>query len=228
VSPVQRKQNSILVVNDDPASLASRVALLREAGHVASGVTSCEGARSAQAACRHDLVVTDLLVGRSSGLQLLMGLRRRCAETCFILITDCSDLLLDMEARRVGAVLQKPSIRPAEFLAVVAEQLAAIGRRQRWPRKPVTAHVMLQVAGRPGRLVNVSYGGLRFDVRAPQVDLPSRLAVRLPTLGVSVEAELIWTARDQNDAFWQCGAAILPADSQATRAWRAMVDQLPG
>jgi hypothetical protein len=107
----------------------------------------------------------------------------------------------------------------------VAERLASIRRRQRWPRKTVPATVPVSVEGSPAALINVSYGGLRFAVGRESYDLPSPMTVDVPVAGVTVRAELVWSARAPDGVSCLCGAAIV--DDAASAQWREFVDRVP-
>jgi hypothetical protein len=61
--------------------------------------------------------------------------------------------------------------------------------------------------------------------------LPAHFILRLPQFSFTCRVQRVWTAPAANDrdgkATW-CGASVAAADSETARAWRALVDQLPG
>jgi hypothetical protein len=52
------------------------------------------------------------------------------------------------------------------------------------------------------------------------------LAVRLPTLDVSVDAVACWSHPSDEPGHWWCGAEIVPADADAERTWRWIVNDV--
>ena len=51
----------------------------------------------------------------------------------------------------------------------------------------------ISVDDAPARIVDVSYGGLRFEMqRKLEAALPASLSIRLPTAQLSVKAKLVW------------------------------------
>jgi hypothetical protein len=78
-----------------------------------------------------------------------------------------------------------------------------------------------KIGDAPGRVLDSSYGGLRFEVeRQAERSLPTSLTATLLTSGLSVPVDLVWTMRS-GEKRWMCGAAcrragkILPARGTA-------------
>jgi hypothetical protein len=130
-----------------------------------------------------------------------------------------------MDAWRHGAPLVIRPYDPSKVLAIVAERLASIRQRQRWPRKPVNFDVPFRIEGTPARLLDVSYGGLRFALNGESYDLPSPMTVELPEAQLTVRADLVWSARAADGVHCVCGAA-LTSDTYAGE-WRRFIDEVP-
>jgi hypothetical protein len=84
--------------------------------------------------------------------------------------------------------------------------------------------VPVHVAGAHGRLVDVSYGGLRFEFDGESYDLPTPMTVEVPHARLSVRAELVWSARGSDGVRSLCGVGIL--DDSPAAEWRRFVDNL--
>jgi hypothetical protein len=131
----------------------------------------------------------------------------------------------EMDAWRHGIT---PVVRPLDgeyFLMVVAEKLASVRPRQRWPRKKVTSYVPLQVGHARARLLDVSYGGLRFQLDGESFELRSPVQIAIPASRLSVDAELVWSARAGDGASCLCGM-MLTGNRNPAHAWRAFVDRV--
>jgi DNA-binding NtrC family response regulator len=116
---------SVLVVDDDPTSLANLAAVLSESGYQ---VTTAGGGRAAierAMACDLDVVVSDIRMEDADGLELLDALHERCPETAVILVTGYGTIESAVEAMRKGAFdyLSKPvDINKLELLIEKAVQ----------------------------------------------------------------------------------------------------------
>jgi hypothetical protein len=76
------------------------------------------------------------------------------------------------------------------------------------------------------RILDISYGGLRFEVdREPDRPFPPSVNLTLPASHLSLEIDVVWTSR-RGDRRWLCGAAISQASQVAAREWRGLVDAI--
>ena len=75
---VPTRKLRILVVEDDPDTLASTLRLLQTLGHWATGVMSAEGAKSRFLEGAFDVLVTDIGLPALSGRELAQALQQRC------------------------------------------------------------------------------------------------------------------------------------------------------
>ena len=83
----------------------------------------------------------------------------------------------------------------------------------------------ISVDDAPARIVDVSYGGLRFEMQrnipATESTLPASLSITLPSAQLSVKAKLVWENLI-GDGTWMCGAALF----QETPEWHGLVDAI--
>jgi hypothetical protein len=138
--------------------------------------------------------------------------------------------VLEADARRRGADYVLKPVSPARLLDLVGQKLAAAARPgfgipRRWERKPVIGGLPISVDDTPARIVDVSYGGLRFEMQradaGPEHPLPTSLSITLPTAHLSVKAKLVWENLI-GDGTWMCGAALF----QETPEWQGLVDAI--
>ena len=81
---------------------------------------------------------------------------------------------------------------------------------------------MAHVDNQPAKIVDVSYGGVRFEIKPDDGgDPPERFHLKLPN-EMSLQADLVWKSMLNND-MWVCGAAVWPEESSA-RQWFGLVD----
>jgi DNA-binding response OmpR family regulator len=215
----------LLVLHDDPVALFQATSALKERRYLVVSADSPEQARRWFAEWPIDLLITGARVRGTSGLQFLAAMRQRHPELAGLVMVDARDEPLETEAWRHGASLIVRPYEQARFLMLVAESLAAIRRRQRWPRKRVGRHVPVRIGRAPGKLVDVSYGGLRFEFAGESYDLPSPITIDFPDSQIQVRANLVWSSRSDDGTSSVCGAGLI--DETHDESWRRFVDLLP-
>jgi two-component system response regulator RegA len=222
--------HTILVVDDDPAALEGMVELLKAQGYAVQGVEAFEEARRLLGLGAPDLLIADVRLGAFNGLHLVLRGRMDRPNMAALIMTGFSDQVLEAEARRHGAGYLVKPLDPPRFLGMVAELLAAVPAgpedRRRFPRKHVTGGFPAEVASVPATVLDMSYGGLRFELAPAATDPPQSFEVSLPAFGLSLKAESVWTSRAAPSGALRCGAALSETDAQAIRAWRGVVDAL--
>ena len=124
--------------------------------------------------------------------------------------------------------MTKP-IEPKALLALIEEKLQsaarqrAVGSTRRWERKPVGGQVVARVEGEVARLVDVSIGGLQFEIDREE-PLPAWFTVNVAP-DLSLDAHLVWeTLRGDRRL---CGAALSWGNASALHHWAALVDGFP-
>lgn len=94
----------ILLIEDNPATLETYAAVLRDAGYgVGLATTTRLGLAEAQAR-RYDLALADLFLPDGTAIELLSSLRRRRASLPVIVVTGESSLETAVEAMRQGPI----------------------------------------------------------------------------------------------------------------------------
>ena len=217
--------NRILILDDDPLTLYCTLGALRQRDYLMAAASGTEQARLWLADWPIDLLIAADRIGSESMLEFVATARVRHPELAAILLGNDGDQRRVTEARRQGVILL---LRPYDtdcFLMVVAETLASIRQRQRWPRKRVRRAISVRIADTMARLIDVSYGGLRFSVTNTAAVMRSPITVGFPGGQSPIRAELVWSALAKDGASCQCGAAVL--DEAPLAGWRHFVDQVP-
>lgn len=215
----------ILVVDDDASAQHDTVRALQQRAYVVACARTPEEAYVRLTEQPFDLVIAGSRVGSMNGLQFILSCRARRPEVAGVIIAAQREHVSEMDAWRHGIA---PVFRPLDtshFLMIVAEKLASVKHRQRWPRKRVTSYVPLRVGEARAQLLDVSYGGLRFQLDGESYELRSPLQIDIPASRLSVDAELVWSARADDGASCLCGVMLSDAHQRA-HAWRAFVDKV--
>jgi CheY-like chemotaxis protein len=223
-----RTPRIVLVAEDDISALYGILEILRDAGYECTGAATYDAARQLLSLRSYDLLVTGARLGPFNGLQLVQQCHHDYPGMAFVLVAATADAMVEIEARRYGAAVVAKPVRRARLLDAVAATMASLVHRRRWARKRVPAGVSVLVGDRPAALLDVSYGGVRFAMGEPGGHLPSVLRLEIPAIGSSVFVQPVWTAHEGETQTVECGAELMAARSSEARAWRDLVDRLPG
>jgi DNA-binding response OmpR family regulator len=219
----------ILIVEDDAASRYGLQQLLVGAGYTVLVAGSFVEGRRAAAEDSPDLLIADIRLGEYNGLHLLAAAPRALST---IIVSGFADPVLEAEALRLGARYLSKPIEPRTLLALIEELLQsaaerkAAGSTRRWDRKRVGGRVVARVDGELARLVDISVGGVRFEIEREQ-PLPSSFTVKVEAPDVSLDAHLVWETRS-GDHRRLCGAALSWTNTVALHHWAALVDGFAG
>lgn len=219
----------VLIVEDNDATRTGLHELLKRAGYDTQATRSYEEGIRVMREDTPDLLIADVRLGPYNGLQLLVTSPKRVPT---IIMTGFPDSVLEADAHHLGAQFILKPVAPAALLALIEEQLAArphqelSGPTRRWARKQVPGELTAQVEDVTARILDVSYGGMRFQLsRDAERQLPSSFNVVLPQSDVAVQVDLVWSTRG-SDGAWLYGAALSEANQTATKAWHGLVDTL--
>ncbi len=115
---------SILIVEDEGSLRKALVALLRSAGYEVSEVTDGEGAFSILLKNKFDLVLTDLMMKKVSGEEVLKRVKQISLETEVVIITGYGTIQSAVECIKAGAFdyITKP-FKTEEILKVIEKAL---------------------------------------------------------------------------------------------------------
>jgi DNA-binding response OmpR family regulator len=225
-TPVRRspaRMATILIVDDHRVTRLGLAEMLSQAGYEVVTAGTFQEARQILRETPPDLLIADVRLGSFNGLQLVISGPRRVPA---IVITGYADSVLEAEARRGGADYLVKPFEPERLLSIIQHKLGhahTFSVPRRWHRKAV-AGLTAQVGELAARIVDVSYGGVRFEVRARERSLlPESFELRLPN-AMSLQADLVWKNMLTDD-MWVCGAAVWPEESSA-RQWFGLVDNM--
>jgi DNA-binding response OmpR family regulator len=216
----------ILLVEDDYASRTGLVKILKNAGYEVYDAATFDEGRRLLNEKSPDLLVVDLRLGGFNGLQLIVT-----HPMPAIVITGFADPVLETEAKHLGADFLIKPFSPSALLRLIDEKLgtdaeASFDTPRRWARKPVAGELVARVDSSRARILDVSYGGMRFELDDNAVlTLPPSFEVNLPSKDVAVHVDLVWQSRT-TDGSWLCGAAVSQTDTATASAWHGLVDAL--
>jgi len=213
--------SKVLIVDDDKTTREGLAELLEESGYETSAVGTFEEATRLLRSAPPDLLIADVRLGPFNGLQLVISSPKPIPA---IIITGFADPVLESDARRRGADYVLKPVSPSKLLELVAQKIASatpgFGIPRRWERKQIVGGLPANVADEPARIIDISYGGVRFEIsRKNEGSLPSAFNITLPS--VSVPAKLVWKNLI-GDQLWMCGAML----SQETPEWYGVVDAI--
>jgi len=212
---------TILIVDDHRVTRLGLAEMLTDAGYDVVTAGTFQEARRILRESPPDLLISDVRLGSFNGIQLVISAPNRLPA---IVITGHADAVLEAEARRSGADYLVKPFNPEELLGLIRQKLASAPAAQavprRWRRKEV-AGLSADVEGQNARIVDISYGGVRFEIRAAGEALPETFQLRFPN-DMSLQADLVWQSTLSDDV-WVCGAAVWPEEASA-RQWFGLVD----
>jgi len=217
----------ILLVEPDSADGLRAAQVLAPAGHRVAWVDTFADAVSLSESDPPDLLISALRLGAYNGLHLLMHVRAQAPQLPVVIACESSDFTPDIE--RFGACHVPKPIAVSSLASVVGQLLADCTpqdpRSTRiWPRKPTELSATVQDAN--ARVVELSYGGVRMSLDRPIDGAPTPMQIKLPSLGVSVEAVPRWVKPSDDGASWWCGAEVALPTPAAARTWRRVVASL--
>jgi hypothetical protein len=80
--------------------------------------------------------------------------------------------------------------------------------RRSAPRRPLISFIPISIGPHPGRLLDMSDIGLRFEVDAPaDAEVRAATTVVLGKSGTAVPIAVVWTSHEGNGP-WICGALV--------------------
>ena len=217
----------ILVVEPDASLRAGFCEQLARSGFDVDEAENFHEARRAMRERLPAVLVTEVRLAGFNGLQLIIT---NPTPIPSIVIAN-ADPVLQAEARRLGAIYLAKPVSHAQLLVAVERQLTAATESasvlpRRWTRKPVRADLRARINDSPGRVLDISYGGLRVEVdRGSEGPLPRSFSLKLAETDVDFPADLVWSSR-QGDRSWQCGVTLARLGQTEATAWRGLVDRI--
>ena len=100
----------LLLIDDDPNTLASLARAFRMAGHEAAVCDNATRAMEMARGERFDLILSDVVMPGKTGLELLEELKKAGVQTPIVLISGQANIEMAVKATRLGALdfLEKP------------------------------------------------------------------------------------------------------------------------
>jgi DNA-binding response OmpR family regulator len=218
----------ILIVDDHDATRRGLQEFLVKAGYIVLSASTFDEGKRLLNEQAPDLLIADVRLGDFNGLQLVVNSPRALPS---IIVTGFPDSVLEAEALRLGAHYLTNPIAPHKLLALIEEKFLSVARGQgygskrRWDRKPVSAELSAHVADAFARIVDISYGGVRFEIERQQ-PLPPSFSIKVANPALSIDADLVWETRS-GDRRWVCGAAVSSGNVAALHNWATLVDAFP-
>ena len=223
MDPVRRSSH-ILISGDDVLMRHRVMSVLKTRPYVIQSAQTADAVLQRVHDRRVDLLIVPEKVGVYGGVQLVRAARGIRPEIGGLVVTP-EARPLESDAGRYRVALAQMPFDGDEFLMAVAQLIAAAHRQQRWPRKIVTSDVPLLASGWAGRLLDVSYGGMKMQLMDADAGVPARMVVDLPTAGLEIEAEVVWSAQGADGWSSVCGAAVTD-EPASVPDWCRFVDQV--
>jgi CheY-like chemotaxis protein len=221
---------SVLVVDSQPDQLALNSRTLSDLGYEVTAVSTFEEAKRRLSAPQPlALLIADIRLGPYNGLHLALRARSLHANICIIITDRSHDAALEREARSVGAVYIVKPMPPAKLAELVTKLFTGHAEppstSRRWQRISVGDPLRAAVGAVAGRLVDMSYGGVRLRFPADQhAALPPRMDVVLPDRGLTFTIDRVWERSADGADEWLCGGALVDGDRGPNAEWRRFVD----
>lgn len=213
----------VLLVGMADSSATARLDALSQAGFLVTPVNGFLDARQILAELEPEAIVTDVQLGDYNGLHLVAIAQVEHPRTA-CLVTGPRDPALQSEAYHLGARYLVEPVSLDRLSAVLAEIIANPRPQRRWPRRRPAHEVASLVAGVDARIVDVSYGGAGIEFFGTEIPQDT-LELVVPSTGLTVPVERVWTRRPGKAQPVACGLA-LRRDSAVDARWRSFVDGL--
>jgi DNA-binding response OmpR family regulator len=196
------------------------VTSLQEAGHDVVRARSFHDALLLLANESPDLLVSDLRLGAYNGLHLVIRHRLSHPNMRSIVLSREHDAVLAQEAIACGAIY---ATVPADHRHLLDLVKAAFGENaaRRWPRKRPIDPLVARIADRTVRVLDLSYGGVRFETSEAD-ELSAPLEIVFPT-GIAFSAQPVWSQPGPVGSRLY-GAAVAGLGQLAQQEWRHLVD----
>ncbi len=176
------------------------------------------------------MVMADVRLGEYNGLHLALRVRRARPGT-HIIITDRSrDVVLHRDAERLDMMYLVKPISAGILLESMTAKLKKVVPQprvsRRWPRIMLDRDFPADVGSEAARLRDVSYGGLRFDIRSGDFGLALPSAVDVVPVGAhhTFVVRPVWVRLGHASGTWTCGAALAAESVHSVQEWRKFVD----
>ena len=221
---------NILIVDANVADAAEHGRILSDAGFGITIATTFEEANRIWPGVP-DLVavIADVRLRDYNGVHLAMRVRWARPSTHIIITDRTSDIVTLREAANLDMTYLVKPISPETLLTSISARLqkaAAKRPDRRWPRVTLGRDISAEIGSEPARLLDVSYGGLCFDIRSGSfgLALPEMINVAPAGANQTFMVRPIWARAGNASGRWTCGAALATDDFNSVHQWRRFVD----
>ncbi|MCM3878829.1 MAG: response regulator [Vicinamibacterales bacterium] len=209
----------IVVTASGSDSLATS---LRKAGHDVSLATNYHDALLLLATESPDLLLSDLRLGAHNGLHLVIRHRNTHPKMRSIVLSDRHDPVLAAEANACGAIYATNPENDRQLIDLVKAAFVENAAR-RWPRKRPLDPLVAQIANRSVRVLDVSYGGVRFETNEADELSSAPMEIIFANSGFAFSAQPVWSQPGPVGSRLY-GAALAGLTQVAQQEWRQFVD----
>jgi len=199
-------------------------ALLESGGYEVITAASVPEATRMLAGICPDLLLSELHLGEFNGLNLVLRHQQSHPTMRAVILSKVYDPVLSADAQNCGAVYITEPVDDERLLEVIARTLQQENPQRRWPRKRPINRLRVRMSGRPARVIDMSYGGLRLEATHAS-EIPPRFQVVFDDLGVAIEARPVWSRRGPAGSWWY-GADVSNLGRAAEQQWRQLVDSV--
>jgi DNA-binding response OmpR family regulator len=222
---------SILIVDSNAADAAENARVLSDSGFRVTIATTFEEAnREWPRLADLAVVMADVRLRDYNGIHLAMRVRW-ARPSIQIIITDRSrDIVLHRESERLDMTYLVKPISPETLLKSISARLVQKVPQKRvdrrWPRITLGRDISAEIGSEAARLLDVSYGGLRFDIRSGSFGLALPDTIDVAPVGAkqAFMVRPIWARAGDASGTWTCGAALAAEDVNSVHEWRRFVD----
>jgi DNA-binding NtrC family response regulator len=162
------RRRTILIVDQDDAVRGGLARSFEAARYTVLGAKTFRAGQAVLKEQRPDVLVTEIRLGEFNGLQYLLT---NDPPASTVVLTAYDDPTLEAQARQLGAeFVLKPSSADAilQIIDRMRPRSSAASADQdngrRWVRKRPKRDLLARIADRHARVLNVSYGGLCFEM----------------------------------------------------------------
>lgn len=225
--PLATMTATALIVSPDSATRAEYTEHVGALGFRVHRAETLAQARDLLTDVRPDVLVTELRLKEHNGIHLA-HLAHSMLPGLPVVVVGYRDKVLEAEAASAGATYVVTT-DPEQVAAAAHEAMIAKRPQRRWHRKRLDDRLTGQLSGFDVRLVDVSYGGFRAEVRNADLSLLTRaFELHVPEFGIRAEADAVWTMTATASPAYVCGAAVSEHDEERGSSWRRFVDTLVG
>jgi len=206
------------------ADQSAAMTLLKGSGHDVVFAPGFEPAIKKLDQIAPDLLITDVRLGGFNGLHLVIRSQSTRPKMRSLLLDRVHDPVIAADAERHGAAYFGGPLTAATLAEQVSRLLNETGPQRRWPRKQPIKGLVFHVARRSARVIDISYGGIRFEL-PPAESIPAKFRMAIPGFDGVFRAKPVWSHYTPVGSI-SCGAELLEANPQTVARWRELVDSI--